>query len=52
MITMSASASVASTDSDDRCGRAWLWVGRKKRGGRGEAASGLRFDSAVLSGQY
>jgi hypothetical protein len=33
-------------------GRAWLWVGRKKRVGRGEASSGLRFDSAVQSGQY
>lgn len=33
-------------------GRAWLWVGRKKRVGRGEASSGLRFDCAVQSGQY
>jgi len=33
-------------------GRAWLWVGRKKRVGRGEASSGLRFDCAVQSEQY
>ena len=33
-------------------GRAWLWVGRKKRVGRGEASSALRFDTAVQSGQY
>lgn len=33
-------------------GRAWLWVGRKKRVGRGEASSGLRFDGAVRAGQY
>lgn len=32
-------------------GRAWLWVGRRKRVGRGEAASGLAFDIAVASGQ-
>jgi hypothetical protein len=28
-------------------GRSWLWVGRSKTAGRGEAASGLRFDVAV-----
>lgn len=28
-------------------GRSWLWIGRRKRVGRGEAASGLRFDLGV-----
>lgn len=28
-------------------GRRWLWIGRRKRIGRGEAASGLRFDLGV-----
>ena len=28
-------------------GRTWLWVGRSKRAGRGEAQSALRFDVAV-----
>jgi hypothetical protein len=28
-------------------GRSWLWVGRSKRAGRGEAQSALRFDVAV-----
>ena len=28
-------------------GRSWLWVGRSKTAGRGEAASNLRFDVAV-----
>lgn len=32
-------------------GRAWLWCGRRKRVGRGEAASGLRFDSGLKPGQ-
>lgn len=32
-------------------GRAWLWCGRRKRVGRGEASSGLRFDIGVLPGQ-
>jgi hypothetical protein len=27
-------------------GRSWLWIGRSKLAGRGEAASGLRFDVA------
>jgi hypothetical protein len=27
-------------------GRSWLWIGRSKLAGRGEAASGLRFDIA------
>ena len=31
-------------------GRSWLWVGRRKRVGRGEANSGLRFDQGVLPG--
>ena len=25
-------------------GRSWLWIGRSKKTGRGEGASGLRFD--------
>jgi len=28
-------------------GKSWLWVGRSKTAGRGEAASNLRFDVAV-----
>jgi hypothetical protein len=32
-------------------GRAVLWVGRRRRLGRGEASSGLRFDVAVRQGQ-
>ena len=28
-------------------GKSWLWVGRSKTAGRGEAASQLRFDVAV-----
>jgi hypothetical protein len=28
-------------------GRSWLWIGRSKVAGRGEAASELRFDVAV-----
>lgn len=32
-------------------GRAVLWVGRRKRVGRGEAASGLRFDVQLRPGQ-
>jgi hypothetical protein len=32
-------------------GRAWLWCGRRKRVGRGEASSGLRFDIGVRPGQ-
>jgi hypothetical protein len=28
----------------DARGRAWLWIGRRKTTGRGEGASGLRFD--------
>jgi hypothetical protein len=28
-------------------GRAWLWVGRSKRTGRGEASSGLVFDTVI-----
>jgi hypothetical protein len=32
-------------------GRSWLWCGRRKRVGRGEASSGLRFDIGVLPGQ-
>ena len=28
-------------------GRSWLWIGRSKTAGRGEAASHLRFDVAV-----
>ncbi|MCB1723022.1 MAG: hypothetical protein H6959_00700 [Chromatiaceae bacterium] len=32
-------------------GRAWLWCGRRKRVGRGEASSGLRFDIGVAPGQ-
>jgi hypothetical protein len=32
-------------------GRAVLWIGRRKRVGRGEAGSGLRFDVAVRPGQ-
>ncbi len=28
-------------------GRTWLWIGRSKTAGRGEASSGLRFDVAV-----
>lgn len=32
-------------------GRAWLWCGRRKRVGRGEASSGLRFDLGVAAGQ-
>ena len=28
-------------------GRSWLWIGRSKIAGRGEAASSLRFDVAV-----
>jgi hypothetical protein len=28
-------------------GRSWLWIGRSKVAGRGEAASNLRFDVAV-----
>jgi hypothetical protein len=28
-------------------GRSWLWIGRSKLAGRGEAASNLRFDVAV-----
>jgi hypothetical protein len=28
-------------------GRAFLWAGRSKRPGRGEGASGLRFDAIV-----
>ena len=32
-------------------GRAVLWVGRRRRVGRGEASSGLRFDVAVRAGQ-
>lgn len=28
-------------------GRSWLWIGRSKVAGRGEASSGLRFDVAV-----
>jgi hypothetical protein len=31
-------------------GRSWLWVGRRKRVGRGEANSGLRFDLGVRPG--
>lgn len=31
-------------------GRAWLWVGRRKRVGRGEAASGLAFDRGLRAG--
>ncbi len=31
-------------------GRAWLWVGRRKRVGKGEAASGLAFDLRVVAG--
>lgn len=31
-------------------GRSWLWVGRCKRVGRGEAGSGLRFDIGVSPG--
>lgn len=31
-------------------GRAWLWVGRRKRIGRGEAASGLAFDCGLRAG--
>jgi hypothetical protein len=27
-------------------GRSYLWVGRRKRAGRGEGSSGLRFDIA------
>ncbi len=32
-------------------GRAWLWCGRRKRVGRGEASSGLRFDIGVKPGR-
>lgn len=32
-------------------GRAWLWCGRRKRVGRGEASSGLRFDIGVPPGR-
>lgn len=28
-------------------GKSWLWIGRSKVAGRGEAASNLRFDIAV-----
>jgi len=28
-------------------GRSWLWIGRSKTAGRGEAQSGLRYDVAV-----
>ena len=28
-------------------GKSWLWIGRSKTAGRGEAASQLRFDVAV-----
>jgi hypothetical protein len=28
-------------------GRSWLWIGRSKTAGRGEAASNLRFDVAI-----
>jgi hypothetical protein len=28
-------------------GRSWLWIGRSKTAGRGEASSGLRFDVAL-----
>ena len=28
-------------------GRAWLWLGRSKTAGRGEARSALRYDVAV-----
>ncbi len=31
-------------------GRAWLWLGRRRRTGRGEAASGLAFDLGVAVG--
>jgi hypothetical protein len=31
-------------------GRAWLWMGRRKRTGRGEASSGLAFDLGVVAG--
>lgn len=32
-------------------GRAWLWCGRRKKVGRGEASSGLRFDIGIAPGQ-
>ena len=40
-----SSASSSTARSSD--GRSWLWIGRSKIAGRGEAASQLRFDVAV-----